>query len=171
MFCPRARPARRWSLNPTALNEDNGNGDDRKTVFYFPGCGSERLYSDISMAAIHLLLKLGTRVILPPPFLCCGFPAHVNAETSLHSRTVLRDTILFSQIRAMFAYLDFDACVVTCGTCREGLTQMDTDRAVWPRGGHRGLSAGARTAAWKATASSSTTRRATIRSTARQPRC
>ena len=106
--------------------EKNGNGDDRKTVFYFPGCGSERLYSDISMAAIHLLVKLGTRVILPPPFLCCGFPMHVNAETSLHSRTVLRDTIVFSQIRAMFAYLDFDACIITCGTCREGLTHMDT---------------------------------------------
>ena len=37
--------------------EKNGNGDDRKTVFYFPGCGSERLYSDISMAAIHLLAE------------------------------------------------------------------------------------------------------------------
>ena len=105
---------------------DHNGSDERKTVFYFPGCGSERLYSDISMATIHLLLKLGTRVVLPPPFLCCGFPAHVNAKTSLHSRTVLRDTILFSQMRAMFAYLDFDGCVVSCGTCREGLAQMDT---------------------------------------------
>ncbi len=105
---------------------DRNGSDERKTVFYFPGCGSERLYSDISMATIHLLLKLGTRVVLPPPFLCCGFPAHVNAKTSLHSRTVLRDTILFSQMRAMFAYLDFDGCVVSCGTCREGLAQMDT---------------------------------------------
>ena len=26
--------------------------DDADAVFYFPGCGSERLYSDISMAAI-----------------------------------------------------------------------------------------------------------------------
>jgi len=106
--------------------ESNGSSDEQKTVFYFPGCGSERLYSDISMAAIHLLLKMDTRVVLPPPFLCCGFPAHVNAKTSLHSRTVLRDTILFSQIRSMFAYLDFDACVITCGTCREGLMHTDT---------------------------------------------
>jgi Fe-S oxidoreductase len=104
----------------------NGNSDERKTVFYFPGCGSERLYSDISMATIHLLLRSGTRVILPPPFLCCGFPAQVNGKSSLHSRTVLRDTILFSQIRSMFGHLDFDACVISCGTCREGLTQMDT---------------------------------------------
>ncbi len=106
--------------------DKNGNSDERKTVFYFPGCGSERLYSDISMATIHLLLKLGTRVVLPPPFLCCGFPAQANGQASMHSRTVLRDTILFSQIRAMFGYLDFDGCVVSCGTCRDGLEQMDT---------------------------------------------
>ena len=109
--------------------EPVANGDaDLKTVFYFPGCGSERLYSDVSMATIHLLLKTGTRVVLPPPFLCCGFPAHVNAKTALHSRTVLRDTILFSQIRGMFAYLDFDACIISCGTCRDGLAQMDTEK-------------------------------------------
>jgi FAD/FMN-containing dehydrogenase/Fe-S oxidoreductase len=102
--------------------------DECKTVFYFPGCGSERLYSEISMATIYLLLQTGTRVVLPPPFLCCGFPAKVNAKTAMHSRIVLRDTILFSQLRGMFAYLDFDACVVSCGTCREGLAQMDTDK-------------------------------------------
>ncbi len=98
--------------------EKNGHGDDRRTVFYFPGCGSERLHSDISMAAIHLLLKTGTRVVLPPPFLCCGFPALVNAKSDIHSRTVLRNAIVFNQIRTMFGYLDFDGCVVTCGTCR-----------------------------------------------------
>jgi Fe-S oxidoreductase len=41
---------------------------------------------------------------------------------------VLRDTILFSQIREMFSYLAFDACVVTCGTCREGLEAMEAER-------------------------------------------
>jgi FAD/FMN-containing dehydrogenase/Fe-S oxidoreductase len=101
---------------------------EQRTVFYFPGCGSERLFSDISMATIHMLLELGTRVVLPPPFLCCGFPAHVNAKTDMHSRTVLRDSMLFAQIREMFSYLDFDACVVTCGTCREGLAGMDTPK-------------------------------------------
>ncbi len=98
------------------------------TVFYFPGCGSERLQSTISMATLHVLLEVGTRVVLPPPFLCCGFPAHANGKTDLHSRTVLRDTILFSQIREMFGYLDFDACIVTCGTCREGLEAVDADK-------------------------------------------
>jgi Fe-S oxidoreductase len=100
--------------------------DDRRTVFYFPGCGSERLHSEISMATIHVLLEAGTRVVLPPPFLCCGFPAQVNGKADLHSQTVLRDTIVFNQIRTMFGYLDFDGCVISCGTCRDGLSQMDT---------------------------------------------
>jgi FAD/FMN-containing dehydrogenase/Fe-S oxidoreductase len=99
-----------------------------RTVFYFPGCGSERLQSDVSMAALHVAVSLGTRVVLPPPFLCCGFPAHVNAKVDQHSRTVLRDTILFSQIREMFSYLTFDACLVTCGTCSEGLAAMEAGK-------------------------------------------
>jgi FAD/FMN-containing dehydrogenase/Fe-S oxidoreductase len=103
-------------------------GEATRSVFYFPGCGSERLYSTVSMAALHVLVRLGTRVVLPPPFLCCGFPAHANAKTAMYSRTVLRDTILFSQIREMFSYLSFDACVVTCGTCREGLDVMEAGK-------------------------------------------
>jgi Fe-S oxidoreductase len=77
------------------------------------------------MAALHVLNKLGARIVLPPPFLCCGFPAHANARSEQHVRTILRDTILFTQIREMFAYLSFDACVVTCGTCREALELME----------------------------------------------
>ncbi|HEY6106346.1 MAG TPA: FAD-binding and (Fe-S)-binding domain-containing protein, partial [Anaeromyxobacteraceae bacterium] len=100
-------------------------GEASRTVFYFPGCGSERLHSRVSLAALHVLLRHGTRVILPPPFLCCGFPAHANARTEQYGRTVLRDTILFTQIREMFAYLAFDAVVLTCGTCKEGLEGME----------------------------------------------
>lgn len=101
-------------------------GEVRGNVFYFPGCGSERLNSSISMAALHVLLQLGMRVVLPPPFLCCGFPAHVNAKHDQHSSIVLRNTVLFTQIGEMFSYLEFDACIVTCGTCMEGLGSLES---------------------------------------------
>jgi D-lactate dehydrogenase (cytochrome) len=104
------------------------DGEARGTVFYFPGCGSERLFSSISLAALHVLLELGTRVVLPPPFLCCGFPHKANARTGQHDRIVLRDTIVFSQIREMFSYLSFDAVVVTCGTCREALGHIEAGK-------------------------------------------
>ncbi len=117
---PRCEPDQALVLEPA--------GEATRSVFYFPGCGSERLQSTISMAALHVLLETGARVVLPPPFLCCGYPAHFNAFAEQRSRTVLRDTIIFSQIRDMFSYLAIDACVVTCGTCREALTEMEADR-------------------------------------------
>ncbi len=117
-FVPRCDPDQVLVFEP--------EGEAATSVFYFPGCGSERYQSRISMAALHVLVSLGTRVVLPPPFLCCGYPAHVNARTEQHARHLLRDTILFSQIHEMFGYLRFDACVVTCGTCREGILAMDS---------------------------------------------
>jgi len=119
------------------------------TVFYFPGCGSERLYSTVSMAALHVLTEAGARVVLPPPYLCCGFPAHANGRAEQHGRIVLQSALLFTQIREMFAYLIFDAVAVTCGTCREALSAMDAakifgcpvvDVARWVAG--RGLQVG-----------------------------
>jgi Fe-S oxidoreductase len=151
-FQPRDRPPRSYALQvlrsptppvpPMTLRdvlphcepdqvlvfEPEAETEASPTVFYFPGCGSERLHSTISMAALHVLGELGVRTVVPPPFLCCGYPAHFNAKTDQYSRTVLRDTILFSQIREMFSYLSFDACVVTCGTCREGLDAMEAGK-------------------------------------------
>jgi Fe-S oxidoreductase len=98
--------------------------DAEHTVFYFPGCGSERLFSDIGKASIYLLLKNSVRVILPPPFLCCGFPAKTNAKKDQFNRITLSDTIIFSQIKRMFNDLDFDACVISCGTCKESLEEL-----------------------------------------------
>ena len=97
------------------------------TVFYFPGCGSERLHADIAMAAIYLLLQANVRIVLPPKYLCCGFPARANAKTDLAHRQELHNTILFNQIRSMLGHLDFNACVVSCGTCRETLERINTE--------------------------------------------
>lgn len=95
-----------------------------KTIFYFPGCGSERLYAEISAAALYILLKAGIQIVLPPPFLCCGFPAKVNARKKMHGEITLRDTIIFSQIRDMLGHLDFDGVLVSCGTCKETLSKI-----------------------------------------------
>jgi Fe-S oxidoreductase len=98
------------------------------TVFYFPGCGSERIYSRISQAALYILLTQNHRVILPPPFLCCGYPFLVNARARQHEELVLKNIIVLTQIREMFNDLDFDAVVVSCGTCMESLGRLDVAR-------------------------------------------
>jgi FAD/FMN-containing dehydrogenase/Fe-S oxidoreductase len=115
---PRCLPTQALLINPAS--------DAQATAFYFPGCGSERMYSEVGQASLYLLLKAGCRVVLPPPFLCCGFPIGVNAKAVEHGRNALSDTIIFSQIREMFRYLKFDVCAVSCGTCREALSALGT---------------------------------------------
>lgn len=129
MPIPSAKVLRDW-LPGTSLNEAllfNPQGPAQKTVFYFPGCGSERLYSDVSLAALYILLKAGIRVVLPPANLCCGFPAKANAKTHMHSDVTLRDTIILSQIKDMLGYIVFDAVTVSCGTCREALHEVGVE--------------------------------------------
>jgi len=103
------------------------SGKTEQTVFYFPGCGSERILPGISKASLYVLLKTGTAVLLPSPFLCCGYPAKVNAHDNSEKKNAIRSRIVFTQLREMFGYLDFDECVVSCGTCREALIDQDVE--------------------------------------------
>ena len=126
-----ATPASIWDFLPDC-EEDQAMmivpaEDSGKSVFYFPGCGSERLFSEIAMASVYVLLSIGVRIVLPPPNLCCGFPAKVNAKSDSATRIALRNSILFSQISKMFNYLKLEACLVSCGTCMEALTDIEGD--------------------------------------------
>jgi Fe-S oxidoreductase len=129
---PPASPQALWNDLPACTAQQTltfePNGECSGTVFYFPGCGSERLFSDISAAAVQVLTELKNRVVLAPPYLCCGFPHHANARRDRHDGILLRDTIIFSQIREMFSYLEFDAVTVTCGTCLEALRHMEVEK-------------------------------------------
>ena len=122
-------PENLWQMLPACsenqavlINPPESSG---KAVFYFPGCGSERLFSNIAMAAVFILLKVKHQIVIPPPSICCGFPAKANARSINHNRISLRNSIIFTQIRKMFGYLAFEACLVSCGTCMESLQELD----------------------------------------------
>ena len=63
---------------PILYDKNKVNGDS-KSVLYFPGCGSERMFSQIGLATIALLYNQGIKVVLPPSYLCCGYPQKVVA--------------------------------------------------------------------------------------------
>ena len=54
--------------NPKATTPDS------EAVFYFPGCGSERLFSQVGLATQAMLWHAGVQTVLPPGYLCCGYP-------------------------------------------------------------------------------------------------
>jgi Fe-S oxidoreductase len=122
------------------IRDPQATTPETEAVFYFPGCGSERLFGEVGQAALYILLKAGATVVLPPPALCCGFPFDVNAHSAERKRIELRNAIVFSQIKEMLSYLAFDAVGVSCGTCSEALGHLGaatifnapiTDVAAW----------------------------------------
>ena len=131
--CPVFFPGQNMFFHPTTTNKNQAfilepEGDIFSTVFYFPGCGSERVFSKISMASIFLLLKNHKRVVLPPPYMCCGYPFLVNAKREEYDRMALENIIILTQIRDMFRDLTFDACIVSCGTCMESLNDINVTK-------------------------------------------
>jgi hypothetical protein len=55
--------------------------EDAEAVFYFPGCGSERLFGQVGLATQAMLYETGVITVLPPGYLCCGYPQNASGLT------------------------------------------------------------------------------------------
>ncbi len=63
------------------LRDPRKVNDESEAVFYFPGCGSERLFSQIGLATLAMLYEVGAQTVLPPGYLCCGYPQTSAGDT------------------------------------------------------------------------------------------
>ena len=108
--------------DPARLN------DDSEAVFYFPGCGSERLFSDVSLATIAMLYRTGAQVVLPPSYLCCGYPQAANGQADLGRQITTDNRVLFHRMANTLNYMDIRTVVVSCGTCMDQLLQYEFDK-------------------------------------------
>lgn len=101
---------------------------DSEAVFYFPGCGSERLFSQISMATLMMLYEAGVQTVLPPGYLCCGYPQKAGGNKKLGSKISTDNRVLFHRMANTLNYLDIKTVVVSCGTCMDQLLQYEFDK-------------------------------------------
>ncbi len=92
-----------------------------RAVFYFPGCGSERLFSQVGLATKAMLYDLGLNVVLPPSYICCGYPSTAGGDHVRGDRISYDNRVLFHRIKNALSYLDFEAVIVSCGTCFDQL--------------------------------------------------
>lgn len=99
--------------------------DSNEALFYFPGCGSERLFSDIGLSTIAMLYHNGAQVILPPGYLCCGYPQTSNGMAERGKQITTENRVLFHRIANTLNYLDINTVVVSCGTCMDQLQQYE----------------------------------------------
>jgi Fe-S oxidoreductase len=103
-------------------------GEDSDAVFYFPGCGSERLFSEISLATQAMLFEAGATTVLPPGYLCCGYPQTSAGFDDKGSQITMDNRVLFHRVANTLNYLDIKTVVVSCGTCMDQLLQYQFDK-------------------------------------------
>jgi len=108
--------------NEIPILRDPAKAGDR-AVFYFPGCGSERLFSQVGLATKAMLYDLGLNVVLPPSYICCGYPSTAGGDHARGDGITYDNRVLFHRIKNALSYLDFEAVIVSCGTCFDQLAK------------------------------------------------
>ena len=101
---------------------------DSEAVFYFPGCGSERLFSQVGLATQAMLWHAGVQTVLPPGYLCCGYPQRGNGQYDKAEKIVTDNRVLFHRVANTLNYLDIKTVVVSCGTCYDQLAGYEFDK-------------------------------------------
>jgi len=105
----------------TILRDPKKTDESSETVFFFPGCGIERLYTEPGFAALAMLYDLGVQVILPPTYTCCGFPQEASGHLQTSKKIATDNRVLFHRVANTLNYLDIKTVVAICGTCIDQL--------------------------------------------------
>jgi len=108
--------------DPARLTEES------EAVFYFPGCGSERLFGQVGLATQALLYHVGSQCVLPPGYLCCGYPQTSAGRADQGEKITVNNRVLFHRVANTLNYLDIKTVVVSCGTCMDQLQKYEFDQ-------------------------------------------
>jgi FAD/FMN-containing dehydrogenase/Fe-S oxidoreductase len=101
---------------------------ETEAVFYFPGCGSERLFSQVGLATQAMLWHAGVQTVLPPGYLCCGYPQRGSGQFEKAEKMITDNRVLFHRVANTLNYLDIKTVVVSCGTCYDQLQGYEFDQ-------------------------------------------
>jgi FAD/FMN-containing dehydrogenase/Fe-S oxidoreductase len=107
---------------------DATRGGDAEAVFYFPGCGSERLFGQVGLATQAMLYHVGVQTVLPPGYLCCGYPQTASGNEDKGRQISTDNRVLFHRVANTLNYLDIKTVVVSCGTCMDQLQKYEFEK-------------------------------------------
>jgi FAD/FMN-containing dehydrogenase/Fe-S oxidoreductase len=99
--------------------------EESDAVFYFPGCGSERLFSQVGLATQAMLYHVGAQTVLPPGYLCCGYPQTASGNHDKGQEIITDNRVLFHRVANTLNYLDIKTVLVSCGTCLDQLEKYE----------------------------------------------
>jgi Fe-S oxidoreductase len=105
------------------IRDPQSTSAETEAVFYFPGCGSERLFSQVGLATQAMLWRSGVQTVLPPGYLCCGYPQRGSGQADKAEKIITDNRVLFHRVANTLNYLDIKTVVVSCGTCYDQLQE------------------------------------------------
>ncbi|MCK9283188.1 MAG: DUF3683 domain-containing protein [Rhodocyclaceae bacterium] len=110
------------------IRDSRKANEDSDAVFYFPGCGSERLFSQVGLATQAMLYEVGAITVLPPGYLCCGYPQTAGGEEDKGQQITTDNRVLFHRVANTLNYLDIKTVIVSCGTCMDQLQKYQFEK-------------------------------------------
>ena len=110
------------------IRDPQATTPEAEAVFYFPGCGSERLFSQVGLATQAMLWHAGVQTVLPPGYLCCGYPQRGSGQFDKAEKMITDNRVLFHRVANTLNYLDIKTVVVSCGTCYDQLQGYEFDK-------------------------------------------
>jgi FAD/FMN-containing dehydrogenase/Fe-S oxidoreductase len=110
------------------IRDPQATSSETEAVFYFPGCGSERLFSQVGLATQAMLWHAGVQTVLPPGYLCCGYPQRGSGQFDKADKIITDNRVLFHRVANTLNYLDIKTVVVSCGTCYDQLQGYEFDK-------------------------------------------
>ncbi len=72
-----------------------------------------------------MLWHVGVQTVLPPGYLCCGYPQRGAGEFDKAEKMITDNRVLFHRVANTLNYLDIKTVVVSCGTCYDQLQDYD----------------------------------------------
>ncbi len=110
------------------IRDPKATTSETEAVFYFPGCGSERLFSQVGLATQAMLWHAGVQTVLPPGYLCCGYPQRGSGQFDKADKIITDNRVLFHRVANTLNYLDIKTVVVSCGTCYDQLQSYQFEK-------------------------------------------
>jgi Fe-S oxidoreductase len=75
-----------------------------------------------------VLYHVGSQCVLPPGYLCCGYPQTSAGRADQGDRITVQNRVLFHRVANTLNYLDIKTVVVSCGTCMDQLQKYEFDQ-------------------------------------------
>jgi Fe-S oxidoreductase len=82
----------------------------------------------VGLATQAMLYHVGAQTVLPPGYLCCGYPQTAAGDHDRGHRITTDNRVLFHRVANTLNYLDIKTVIVSCGTCMDQLEKYEFDR-------------------------------------------